>query len=256
LASGWPAERHVTISSHNRRNPVTRAVDPEIVAADVVAPWPSAVLKIVIADGVAGAAELARELARELPGTTAAALDLSQPHPAAGVLLVVLRGGEPAELLAAIVGWAGDRVGLIAYGSPAEVEHALAAGFDDAVVAGVSVRELVARVRAVHRRVRQGDTSHRLRFGPVAIDGDAHTMWVDGVAYTLTTLELAVMRALVRARGRILTRGDLLDAAWGDADLDVSERAVDNVILRLRRKLARPAVIETVRGVGFRIADA
>jgi DNA-binding response OmpR family regulator len=62
------------------------------------------------------------------------------------------------------------------------------------------------------------------------------------------------MRALVRARGRTLSRADLLDAAWGDADLDVSERAVDNVILRLRRKLSRPDVIQTVRGVGFRLA--
>ena len=58
----------------------------------------------------------------------------------------------------------------------------------------------------------------------------------------------------MKARGRPLSRAQLLDAAWGDADLEISERAVDNVILRLRRKLPRPDAIETVRSVGFRIA--
>jgi DNA-binding response OmpR family regulator len=47
----------------------------------------------------------------------------------------------------------------------------------------------------------------------------------------------------------------LLDRAWGEADLEVSERAVDNVILRLRRKLPDPDLIETVRSVGFRLAS-
>jgi DNA-binding response OmpR family regulator len=64
-----------------------------------------------------------------------------------------------------------------------------------------------------------------------------------------------VVRALIDARGKPLSRPELLDAAWGDGDLDVSERAVDNVILRLRRKLPRPDVIETVRSIGFRVAS-
>ena len=61
------------------------------------------------------------------------------------------------------------------------------------------------------------------------------------------------MRALMTARGRPLSRAELLDAVWGGGDLEVSERAVDNVILRLRRKLPTPDVLETVRGVGFRL---
>ena len=56
-------------------------------------------------------------------------------------------------------------------------------------------------------------------------------------------------------RGRPLSRIELLDQAWGEEDLEVSERAVDNVILRLRRKLPEPDVIETVRSVGFRLAS-
>jgi DNA-binding response OmpR family regulator len=59
--------------------------------------------------------------------------------------------------------------------------------------------------------------------------------------------------ALLRARGSVLTRAELLDQAWGGASFEVSERAVDNVVLRLRRKLGRPELVQTVRGVGFRL---
>ena len=83
-------------------------------------------------------------------------------------------------------------------------------------------------------------------------------LWTDTTAVhltsNLTSIELAVMRELIKARGRPLSRVELLDVAWGDADLGTTERAVDNVILRLRRKLPRPDALETVRGVGFRLS--
>jgi DNA-binding response OmpR family regulator len=63
------------------------------------------------------------------------------------------------------------------------------------------------------------------------------------------------MAELIKARGRPLSRAELLDVAWGGGELEVSERAVDNVILRLRRKLPRADALETVRGVGFRLAQ-
>ena len=74
-------------------------------------------------------------------------------------------------------------------------------------------------------------------------------LWTEGQTIPLTSAELEVMRA----RGRPLSRADLLDAGWGASD-EVNERAVDNVILRLRRKLPTPAALETVRGVGFRLS--
>lgn len=79
-------------------------------------------------------------------------------------------------------------------------------------------------------------------------------LWAFGVAVSLTPIELAVVRELVLARGRPRSRAELLDAAWGASELEISERAVDNVILRLRRKLPDPDALETVRGVGFRLA--
>jgi DNA-binding response OmpR family regulator len=63
------------------------------------------------------------------------------------------------------------------------------------------------------------------------------------------------MTALVDAGGQIRTRADILLRAWGDEGLEVGERAVDNIIMRLRRKLPDPEIIVTVRGVGFRLAD-
>jgi DNA-binding response OmpR family regulator len=160
-----------------------------------------------------------------------------------------------------IVTWADDRrprPGLIAWapaGEPMCTETALAAGFDDALVGAVSPRELAARIRAVHRRVHwQGRPHGRLRFGNMTLDVDGHELWIDGTSISLTGTEMSVLRALIRAGGRALTRTDLLDLAWGSANFEISERAVDNVVLRLRRKLPKPDLIQTVRGVGFRLS--
>jgi DNA-binding response OmpR family regulator len=160
-----------------------------------------------------------------------------------------------------IVAWAqGSELqpGLIALvedGGVKECEDLLAIGFDDAVVAPISARELAGRVRAVHRRVHwKGIANGRLRFGEMTLDLYGRAVWVDGKTISLTSIELAVLRELIKARGRPLSRMELLDAAWGEGELEVSERAVDNVILRLRRKLPRPELIETVRSVGFRLA--
>lgn len=146
-------------------------------------------------------------------------------------------------------------IGVVADGGGHEREALLAAGFDDAISGSPSSREIVARVRAVQRRVRAPAVTDRLRYGAFTLDLREHVLWFDAHAITLTSIELAVMRELVKARGRPLSRPDLLDAAWGGGELETTERAVDNVILRLRRKLPRPDALETVRGVGFRLAS-
>jgi DNA-binding response OmpR family regulator len=157
-----------------------------------------------------------------------------------------------------IVEWGRGRAGLIGVvpdGSSSERETLLAAGFDDVVAGKLSTRELCARIRAVHRRIHwPGLRNGRLRFGSFTLDVMNRTLWTQGKTITLTSTELEVMRALMVARGRPLSRTDLLDAVWGGGDLEVTERAVDNVILRLRRKLPVPDALETVRGVGFRLA--
>lgn len=78
-------------------------------------------------------------------------------------------------------------------------------------------------------------------------------MWVDGAPHVLSRMEFAVLRALVAAGGAALSRPALLDAAWGIRKAGVGERAVDNVVVNLRRVIGADRVI-TVRGVGFRLA--
>jgi DNA-binding response OmpR family regulator len=214
--------------------------------------------------GVPAAAErLAAELRREVVDVAVGALEavLLAATVERQVILVWFPADVDTAACERIVEW-GDRrrprPGLMAWapvGEPLCAETALAAGFDDAVVGNVSPRELAARIRAVHRRVHwQGSARHgRLRFGALNLDVDGHELWIDGQSIALTGTEMSVLRALIRAGGRALTRTELLDRAWGSANFEISERAVDNVVLRLRRKLSRPELIQTVRGVGFRL---
>jgi DNA-binding response OmpR family regulator len=189
--------------------------------------------------------------------------DLFSCTPMPGAVYLVWAPATIApDRLAAVVGWASavdprpGLIGVAAVGSAADAEAGLAAGFDDFVVGTPSARELAARLRAVLRRVHWTGLARpgRLRFGALTLDLDGHELWIDGRTIHLTSTELGVLRALVRGRGRTLSRGELLDHAWSEGDLEVSERAVDNVILRLRRKLPRPDLIQTVRGVGFRLS--
>lgn len=169
----------------------------------------------------------------------------------------------PASFYERVVRWADDtepRMGLLGCardGSYTDSERALAAGFDDYVAGRCSSRELAARMRAVFRRLHwpAAPATERLRHGTMALDPRDHKVTIDGRAVTLTGIELAVLRALIQAGGRTLSRAELLDRAWGQGSLDISERAVDNVILRIRRKLDVPGLIRTVRGVGFRLDD-
>ncbi|HEY4179980.1 MAG TPA: response regulator transcription factor [Kofleriaceae bacterium] len=190
---------------------------------------------------------------------TLAALD---SLPATPVYLVAMDPSMITELGARCVAWAATAelrsglIGIIENGDHDAIEALLATGFDDVVASPASSRELVARVRAVHRRVHwKGISNGRLRFGDLTLDLYGRELWIDGKTIALTSIELAVLRELIKARGKPLSRAELLDLAWGEGDLEVSERAVDNVILRLRRKLPSPDLIETVRSVGFRIAD-
>lgn len=180
------------------------------------------------------------------------------------LLLWSARGLDPASC-ARLVAWARARqppTGLVAWaelGDRLAAEVALAAGFDDAQAGPCSPRELAVRLRALQRRVRRAvhvdpaRPAGRLRFRDLVLDPESCELWLDGRAVALTVTELTVLVALLRAQGAVLSRAELLDHAWGGDHLDVGERAVDNVVLRLRRKLGRPALIQTVRGVGFRL---
>lgn len=207
------------------------------------------------------AQELVNELRRNAMVVEVMTTQVLRNPPSLPVYIVSVDAAIAGLLAENIVSWGASSephpglIGLVDGGGVRECEFLLAAGFDDALAGPISPRELAGRVRAVHRRVYwKAGANGRLRFGDLTLDLYGRSLWLDGKVFLLTSIELAVLRELIRARGRPLSRTELLDAAWGEGELEVSERAVDNVILRLRRKLQRPELIETVRSVGFRLA--
>ncbi len=200
---------------------------------------------------------LAEDLGRDAIEAAVTSADVLRQPPEQRVYVFCCDAALGVVLAPRIVEWGSRRAGLIgvlADGGSDEREALLEAGFDDAVAGFIGVRELSARIRSVHRRITSGRLRNgRLRHGSFTLDLLQRALWTQGRTISLTATELEVMRALMMAAGRPLSRIALLEAVWSGAELDVSERAVDNVILRLRRKLPQPDAIETIRGVGFRL---
>ncbi len=131
-------------------------------------------------------------------------------------------------------------------------------GADDYIVKPFSVRELILRVQAVLRRALTAPVAgegNELAFGKLRVDREAHRAWVDGEEITLTPLEMKLLWTLWERRGRVQSRGRLLDDVW-EASPENNTRTVDTHVKRLREKLGVAGTyVETVRGVGYRFAD-
>src|SRR5690606_2347185 len=117
------------------------------------------------------------------------------------------------------------------------------------------VRELVLRVGAVLRRGAPATEAGELRRGPLVLDVDRHRVTVEGEEIALTALEFRLLHTLLSRQGRVQTRERLLEDVWGMHG-DITTRTVDTHVKRLREKLGSAShLIETVRGVGYRIAE-
>lgn len=127
----------------------------------------------------------------------------------------------------------------------------LDAGADDYLVKPFELAELSARLRALARRA-AGPSETRLRAGRVELDPESKTVCVDAQPVDLTAKEYALLEALLRRSGRLVSRSDLESLLYG-FDTSVDSNAIEVHISNLRRKLGRDA-IETVRGMGYRIA--
>jgi DNA-binding response OmpR family regulator len=147
---------------------------------------------------------------------------------------------------------------LTAKGEETDVVVGLTLGADDYVTKPFSIKILLARLATVLRRADAGgaESVPALKAGPLAIDTSKHEVTIEGESVKLTLTEFKLLCALVGARGRVLTRDQLMDKAMG-ADVFVTDRAIDVHITAIRKKLGKANwLVHTVRGVGYRLRES
>ena len=153
----------------------------------------------------------------------------------------------------------GRRVPVVFLTARGEVEdriRGLRLGGDDYVPKPFSFEELLARVRAVLRRA-YGAAQDRLTWGRLCMEVDSHRVLWDGAEIHLTAREFRILEALLLNRGKVLSRTRLIMHVYDDA-FESDSNVIDVHVANLRRKLRAVAghrIVQTVRGVGFRIPE-
>jgi DNA-binding response OmpR family regulator len=146
---------------------------------------------------------------------------------------------------------------LTAKGEEIDRVLGLELGADDYMTKPFSLRELLARVKAVLRRSERGTAAgSRVKLGSFEADIDSYNASRDGVALAMTPKEFEVLKFLWEHRNRTVSRDQLLTNVWG-YDESVSTRTVDNFILKLRQKIeenpSNPRYIVTIHGTGYKL---
>lgn len=143
---------------------------------------------------------------------------------------------------------------LTARTQDAEKVLGLEMGADDYVTKPFNPMELRARIKAVLRRA-SGQLPAAYRFGDVEVDFRRCEVRRGGILVDISSLEFKLLAAFIERRGSVLSRDQLLEAVWG-SDVHVTDRAVDNHVVGLRRKIeanpAEPRFIMSIRGMGYR----
>lgn len=146
---------------------------------------------------------------------------------------------------------------LTAKGETADRIKGLESGADDYVQKPFDIKELTLRIGLVLRRAgaATGQTVRRFQVGEVILDEEMHSVTVQGSQVDLTATEFKLLRLLMERKGRVQTRENLLVNVW-NYDTETETRTIDTHVRRLREKLgSESGIIETVRGVGYRINE-
>ncbi len=191
----------------------------------------------------AATGKMARELASVSP-YDAVVLDVRLPDDDGFALCLAFRERSPAPriLMATARDSVDDRIA------------GLDLGADDYLVKPYALGELVARVRALLRRP-NADAETILRVGDLTLDLGSRECRRGARSIVLTTKEFAVLEVLMRAAGRVLTRGYISEHAWDD-NYDALSNVIDVYVARLRRKIDHDTdtpLLETVRGAGYKM---
>ena len=128
-------------------------------------------------------------------------------------------------------------------------------GADDYVTKPFSVRELILRVKVILKKQTESvESDESIEFGPIRLNLDAHEVLINNDEIVLTALEFKLLKHLIKRRGRVQTRDQLLGDVWGYSS-EVTTRTVDTHIKRLREKLGTMGkYVQTIRGVGYKFS--
>ncbi len=144
---------------------------------------------------------------------------------------------------------------LTAKSTEADIVVGLELGADDYITKPFSMRELQARIKALFRRISKTESENVLVNGPTTVLIDKFEVTVDGKPVLFTATEFSILAHLMKRKGRVLTRNQILDSLGGDRQF-VIDRTVDVHILNIRRKLGdASSMIETIRGIGYRMKE-
>ena len=132
-----------------------------------------------------------------------------------------------------------------------DIGQGLDMGADDYMIKPFRNRELISRINNVLRRT--GKTQKMITIGEVSIDAENDKVFVKGAEVTFTALEYKILLMLFQNKGRVVTRGQILDKIWDAAGNFVEDNTLTVYIKRIREKLGDADVIKTVKGMGYRV---
>ncbi len=195
------------------------------------------------AEGFALPSDFWKAMEKRLPNLLL--LDIMLPQEDGLTILKKLRSNARTKKLPIIM--------LTAKGSEYDTVLGLDSGADDYIPKPFRMMELLSRIRALLRRSQSDEDTLEYKVGNLTVSPSAHMVMVDHEEVVLTLKEFELLCLLLKNRGKVLTRAQLLDQIWG-YEFDGESRTVDVHVRTLRQKLkSAGGIVETIRGIGYKI---